>query len=96
MGQEWRFSGAASNDEKTGTKDHESIREEHSLSGFLAVGPERDGKFSIVHGGELFLPVFTMELPLPALIDLAKGLANRLAQPMNEQWDGRSIHQLVA
>jgi hypothetical protein len=30
------------------------------------------------------------------LIDLAKCLANYLAQPTNEQWDGKSIHQLVA
>lgn len=55
-----------------------------------------DGVFGIAHHGTTFMPVFVIQLPLPALIDLAKCLANYLAQPTNEQWDGKSIHQLVA
>ena len=72
------------------------FEKEHSLSGYLAVSPQPDGTFSIVHEGELFMPIFTIELPLPALVDLTRSLANHLAQPALEQWDGKLIHQLVA
>jgi len=68
----------------------------HSQSGFIALRPRTDGKFEIVHNDQIFLPIFTMELPLPALIELATCLANYLAQPTDAQWDGRTIRQLVA
>ena len=90
------FWGASSKKEEKVRKTIEAFEKQHALNGFLAVLHQPDGKFGIAHDGTMFLPVFVIELRLPALIDLAKSLANYLAQPTNEQWDGTSIHQLVA
>lgn len=69
---------------------------DYPQSGPLELRRQPDnGKFEIVHDGEVFLPVYTVELPLPALTALATCLANHLAQPTIEQWDGRTIHPLV-
>ncbi len=54
------------------------------------------GKYRIYHGNQIYLPVFVAELPLNALTDLAINLANHMAQPTLENWDGRTIQQLVA
>lgn len=54
------------------------------------------GKFQIYRDNEIYLPVFVAELPLSALTDLAIELANHLSQPVNENWDGRTIQRLVA
>jgi hypothetical protein len=75
----------------------EDFERRHKMpTGVLEVRPQLDAKFGIVQDGERYLPVFVIEVPLGALIDLAKCLANYLAQPTNEQWDGHSIHELVA
>ncbi len=87
---------ALSKDEGKVRKTVEAFERQHSLKGFLVVERQPDGNFRVTHDGEPFLPVFVIELPLPALVDLAKCLANFLAQPTNEEWDGKSIHQLVA
>jgi len=43
-----------------------------------------------------YLPVFKAELSLSALTQLAITLANYLSQPVDDTWDGKIIHQLVA
>jgi hypothetical protein len=88
--------GATSKKEAKVRKTIEDFERQYALKGFLEVLHQPDGTFGIARDGEPFLPVFVIELPLPALIDLAKGLANYLAQPTIEQWDGQSIHELVA
>ena len=88
--------GASSKKQEKVQKTIQDFERRYNLNGFLALRREPDGTFGVEHNGTTFLPVFVIQLPLPALIDLAKCLANYLAQPTNEQWDGQSIHQLVA
>ncbi len=90
------FWGALSKNEEKVQKTIDDFERRHMLNGFLEVRRQPDGTFGIAHDGTTFLPVFVIELPLRASIDLAKCLANYLAQPTNEQWDGKLIHQLVA
>lgn len=54
------------------------------------------GLYRIYRGDRPYLPVFVLELPLEAMVGLALNLANYLAQPANDQWDGQGIVQLVA
>lgn len=69
---------------------------EHDVVEYLEVLPQSDGTFELARRGSLYWPVFEIELPLPTLIDLAKCLANHLAQRTDENWDKRSIQALVA
>jgi hypothetical protein len=55
-----------------------------------------DGVFRIYRGDGKYVPVFVLELPLEAMTGLALKLSNYLAQPANDEWDGRGIVQLVA
>lgn len=66
------------------------------VTGFLEVLPQPDGSFDIGRHGRQYWPLFVIELPLQAMVDLASGLANRLAQPSDERWDGRTLRELVA
>lgn len=88
--------GALSDTEEKVRKTIDAFEKDYKVPGYLEVLPRPDGNFGIAHDGKQFLPVFGLELPLGAVIDLAKHLANHLAQPTNEQWNGRSIQQLVA
>jgi len=88
--------GASSKIEEKVQKTVQIFEKRYKLQEFLAVRRAPDGTFGIAHNGTTFLPVFVIQLPLPALIDLTKCLANYLAQPTNVQWDGKSLHQLVA
>lgn len=69
---------------------------DHDVTGYLEVLSQPDGSFEIAREGHVYWPLFVIELPLQALTDLAKHLANHLAQPTRERWDGRSIRHLVA
>jgi len=90
------FWGASSRREGAVRKTIETFETQHAQRGFLEVRRQQDGTFDIIHGGAMFLPVFVIELPLSALITLAMCLANYLAQPTIEQWDGQSSTELVA
>jgi len=52
--------------------------------------------YKIYQGDQIYIPVFIAELPLPALTDMAIELANHIAQPVQDNWDGETIRQLVA
>lgn len=54
------------------------------------------GVYRIYREGRPYLPVFVLELPLDAMVELALNLSNYLAQPANDEWDGRDVIQLVA
>lgn len=62
----------------------------------LEIVPKSDGKFEIRRGSEPYIPLFVGELPLVVLKELAVGLSNHLAQPVIENWDGKTIQRLVA
>jgi hypothetical protein len=62
----------------------------------LELRAESDCQCWIFREGKPYLPVFVLELPLRNVIDLAMRLATYLAQPANEQWDGKAIVELVA
>lgn len=53
-------------------------------------------KYKIYQGNQIYIPVFIAELPLPDLTDMAIELANHIAQPVQDNWDGKTIRQLVA
>jgi len=54
-----------------------------------------DGKYKIFKGTEPFTPIFKAIISIDDLKKLAKELANYLAQPTEEGWDGKSINRLV-
>ncbi len=54
------------------------------------------GLYRIYRGDRPYLPVFVIELPLEAMVELGLQLSNYLAQPANDRWDGKAIVQLVA
>jgi hypothetical protein len=62
----------------------------------LEVVRNSDGSYEIFRDRQIYLPIFEAELLLAALIELAIGLANHLAQPTVENWDGKTVHRLVA
>ncbi len=53
-------------------------------------------EYKIYQGDQIYIPVFIAELPLSALTDMAIELANHIAQPVQDNWDGVTIRQLVA
>lgn len=88
------FAGARSDDESEVRSTLDAF-EQHYGSHHLDVAV-RDGAYGIYKDGSEFLPVFTIEVPLTSALQLAKALANYLAQPTNARWDGVSVDQLVA
>lgn len=53
-------------------------------------------KFEIALGDQTFVPIMELEIPLPNLKVITRELSNLLAQPVMEQWDAATVHQLVA
>lgn len=90
------FWGALSDKEEQVRQTMERFERHRRVDGYLEVRRQADGKFGILHEGVTFLPVFAIALPLRALIDLTIFVANYLAQPTNEEWDGKAIESLVA
>lgn len=64
--------------------------------GELEVRQNSKGKYQIFLGDKPYLPVFEAELSIEDLKSFAAELANYLAQPTREDWDGRSVVHLVA
>jgi hypothetical protein len=69
---------------------------EYQVEEYLDVLPLPDGTFELARHGTLYWPILEIEIPLPTLIHLAKSLANQLAQHKDDDWDKRSIRELVA
>lgn len=90
------LSMACTNDEK---KLHTTIRnfsKMHNNCGVLEVRRNSKGEYQIFRGNEVYLPVFEAELLFTALKDCVIELANYLAQPTREHWDGKAVTRLVA
>lgn len=56
---------------------------------------KRKERFEVFQGNQPYLPIFVAELPLSELVELTIQLANRLAQPIVDNYDGISIQPLV-
>jgi hypothetical protein len=54
------------------------------------------GRYQAMQDGQPYRPLFVAEIPLDGLTRIALQLANFLAQPTQEHWDGRTVRQLVA
>jgi hypothetical protein len=61
----------------------------------LSVEQDQHGKYVVTHEGELYIPEFEMEIPVPALTGFAKELANFIGQPIIPDWKGRPIRRLM-
>jgi hypothetical protein len=61
----------------------------------LEVKGNQHGRYEITLQKKVYLPIFEVELPIATLTELAIELANHLAQPTMENWDGISIKRLV-
>jgi hypothetical protein len=57
---------------------------------------EADRQYVVTRDGEPgpYTPIFTIEIPLKALIIFTKELATFLAQPVDREWDGSEIQPL--
>jgi hypothetical protein len=53
-------------------------------------------KYEIWRDKEVYIPIFEAELATVSLRSLVIELANYLAQPTMEDWDGKTIRRLVA
>lgn len=54
------------------------------------------GLYQAIHDSQPYRPLFVAEISLDGLISIARELANFLSQPIQEDWDGLTIRQLVA
>jgi hypothetical protein len=88
-------SKASSSNEQKVKRTAEEFERSQGVIG-LEVVRNSDGRYEIFCDQQLYLPLFEAELPLAALTELGIGLANHLAQPTVENWDGKTVHRLVA
>jgi len=57
---------------------------------------KQGNKFQIYKDNQPFLQVFKAEIGLPDLIKIVSFVANYLAQPTQDFWDGSTVSQLIA
>jgi hypothetical protein len=55
-----------------------------------------NGRYEIRHNRDVYLPAFEVSIAVTRLRKLAMELANYVAQPTIADWDGKTIHRLVA
>lgn len=68
---------------------------EWGVKDYLSVVATTDGSFDLVRNGEIYWPIFQIELPLFELRKLATELANYLAHKTLRDWDGCTIRRFV-
>jgi hypothetical protein len=54
------------------------------------------GTYEIRRDGQVYYPIFEAAITVSQLKMLAIKLANYIAQPTREDWDGKTIHPLIA
>jgi hypothetical protein len=91
------LSGACAGKEGKVRQTADSFSNKHQC-GKLEVRQNSEGIYQIFreHENARYLPIFEAVLPLESLGELARKLANYLAQPTQENWDGTSIARVVA
>jgi len=62
----------------------------------ITVRRESQGKYQIYKDEKVYIPVFEIEFSIVSLRSLMIELANYLAQPTIDHWDGKTIQRLVA
>ena len=62
----------------------------------LLIRRKANGCYEIIRDDETYLPIFQAELTIQSLELLAIELSNLLALPTKEDWDGKTVHRLVA
>jgi hypothetical protein len=62
----------------------------------LSVVQNVNGRYEIRHNRDVYLPAFEVSIAVTRLRKLAMELANYVAQPTIADWDGKTIHRLVA
>ena len=68
---------------------------EWGSDGYLTVLTAPDSSFDLGRDGDVYWPIFEIELPLLRLRQLAIELANYLAHKTLRDWDGRTIQRFV-
>jgi len=58
--------------------------------------PYNPGKYRIIYNGEPFIRISVIDLTVEQLGVFVKNLANYLAQPIQQDWDGITIKELIA
>ena len=58
--------------------------------------PNNPEKYRIIHNGEPFIRISIIDLTVKQLGVFVKNLANYLAQPIQKDWDGFTIKELIA
>ncbi|MGI6322149.1 MAG: HEPN family nuclease [Bacteroidales bacterium] len=58
--------------------------------------PNDPEKYRIIHNGEPFIRISMIDLTVKQLGVFVKNLANYLAQPIQKDWDGLTIKELIA
>lgn len=58
--------------------------------------PENEEKFQLISNGEPFIRISIIDLSVKQLGAFVKNLANYLAQPIQKDWDGLTIKELIA
>jgi transposase-like protein len=62
----------------------------------ITVRRDSQGKYQIYKDEKVYIPVFEIEFSIVSLRSLTIELANYLAQPTIDHWDGKTIQRLVA
>jgi len=88
-------SKASSSNEKTVSGTLKNFKDNNKNADVLEIRL-KERHYQIFNGNEIYLPIFIAELPIEALTNLAIVLANHLAQPVDDKWDGETIQSLVA
>ncbi len=68
---------------------------EWGVQDYLGVIQMPNGRFDLARHGEVYWPLFQIDLPLFELRKLTRELANYLAHKTLSDWDGRTIHRFV-
>lgn len=89
-------SGYTGNEDKVNKAAERFRKKQNYPCGTLDVRKNTSGGYEIFRENKPYIPIFEAEIPLDALKTLAMELANYLAQPTREDWDGKSITRLVA
>lgn len=90
-----RIHSRASSSNELKVREHANrFEEKYTQMGLTIVA--NSTKYEIWRDKEVYIPIFEAELATVSLRSLVIELANYLAQPTMEDWDGKTIRRLVA
>lgn len=71
------------------------FHKEWEVEDYLDTFRTPDGRFDLSWSGDLYWPIFQIDLPLLQLRRMAVELANYLANKSRSDWDGGEVHRFV-